>query len=100
MGILNLTQHLATQEQIKAGVVELDAETKAAIKELLTFDEIPSKQEMESRAHDVAEIAAMYDISDDDDSDGVYGNRAMIGGAPFFMSVLEAELKDRFIMPK
>jgi len=46
MKIANLTQHNSTKEQQEAGVVDL-IERQDEIKILLTFDEIPSKKEME-----------------------------------------------------
>jgi len=39
----------ATQEQIEAGVYEPDKETKEKIKELLTFDNLPTKAEIEEK---------------------------------------------------
>ena len=37
---MNLTQHVATPEQVEAGVFEPSAEDKKMIQKLLTFDEI------------------------------------------------------------
>ena len=85
--ILNLTQHKPTEEQIKAGVID-PSEIKSEIQALLTFDEIPSKEEMEERAIRLARI--VY-------SEGI--NKAMIGGAPYFMSTLERVLKENGIQP-
>ena len=84
--ILNLTQHPATPEQQDAGVVE--PADKARVRQLLTFEEIPSKDELAKRAAALAEIAA-----------GEGAETAMIGGAPFFMSSLEAALKKMGIRP-
>ena len=97
--ILNLTQHKATPEQIAQGVVDASPEAQLFIAELLTFDEIPSKEDITARAEDLAEFAAMYDLSQDDNSDGVYPSSAMIGGAPFLMSALEKELTNRGVTP-
>ena len=92
MRILNVTQHRATAEQVAAGVVDIettDGEYFATkIKSLLTFDEIPSREEMELRAEDIACFC----------HDG--GHKAvMIGGAPFFMAYLEKALKAWDIQP-
>ena len=40
--MLNLTQHLATPEQIAAGVIDLNEQKRAVLVSLLTFDGIPS----------------------------------------------------------
>lgn len=79
--ILNLTQHEATPEQIEAGVVEPDANTKGVIRKLLTFDELPTRDVVTARAIVLASIAA---------AQGAEG--AMIGGAPYLMTPLEIAL--------
>lgn len=84
--MINLTQHKATQEQISAGVIE-PAE-KQRIQELLTFNSIPTKQDMIDRASTIALIAL---------KEGAL--KVMIGGAPFFMSTLENELNRFGIRP-
>ena len=84
--ILNLTQHQASLEQKKAGVTE--PASKDAIKALLTFNAIPSPEELHGRADALAEIA---------EGTGVIS--AMIGGAPFFMGYLEDALRARRITP-
>jgi len=85
--IINLTQHKPTQEQIEAGVIEPN-EIKSNIQTLLTFDEIPTKEEIEDRAFRLARIA--YEEGAD---------KALIGGAPYLMSALENELKKLKIQP-
>lgn len=84
--ILNLTQHDATPEQLEAGVVEPDSETKAKIRGLLTFDDLPSKEEIDKRAFILANIADGY-------------ASVMIGGAPYLMGALENALRDNRIVP-
>lgn len=74
MRILNLTQHIATPDQVVAGVIEPD--NKALVAKWLTFDELPSSHELEYRARNLAMLAEGY-------------NAAMIGGAPYFMAPLE-----------
>ena len=91
--ILNLTQHVATPEQIAQGVVEPSPEVKARIQELLTFDEPPDPAEIIRRAEKFAVLA--YEIvTAEYDSETV-----MIGGAPFFISALERELMFRGMDP-
>ena len=86
--MLNLTQHTATADQLKAGVVEPSATDKQAIQSLLTFDSLPSKAERLACAKKLAEIAA---------SQGA--QMAMVGGAPWFMRDLEDALMERGIQP-
>ena len=87
--ILNLTQHNATAEQVKAGVVE--PQEKEVIKRLLTFDELPTKQEIRTRAKKLASYAKWF-------FDSKRG-KALIGGAPFLMSELEFWLRKNKIEP-
>lgn len=87
MKILNLTQHAPTAEQIAAGVY--DAEDRANIIACLTFETLPSREELEACAEELAHIAA--------DIEGA--RYAMIGGAPFFMAHLERALKYRGVTP-
>lgn len=84
--IVNLTQHTATEEQLKAGVVE--PSEKKAVQSALTFDTIPSPGEMNERAEFLARIASASICK-----------KAMIGGAPFFMSTLEKALISAGITP-
>ena len=92
--ILNLTQHVATDEQ-KAQLVVEPRMTKEKIKKLLTFEEIPTKEEIESRATKLAEIAvseaSMY--AGDTDNE-IWITRVMIGGAPYLMGALEKALRE------
>ncbi len=80
--ILNLTQHEATSDQKKAGVREVVS--KARVRQLLTFEELPSKKELRYRARELAWIAEAYNAECD---------RVMIGGAPYLMPFLERALK-------
>lgn len=79
MYVVNLTQHPASQAQIDDGVFEYH--DRAAIIALLTFDEVPSKEEICRRAKALAKIAK---------STG--RGAAMIGGAPYLMGPLEKAL--------
>ncbi len=92
--ILNLTQHNATAEQ-KAQLVVEPRMTKEKIKKLLTFEEIPSKEEIESRANELAEIAvseASHYAGETDNE--VWITRVLLGGAPFFMGALEKAVRE------
>ncbi len=79
MTILNLTQHVATPDQIACGVVE--PVDKKAVQQALTFSSLEEVCLMCERAEELADMAV---------SSGMFS--AMIGGAPFFMPVLERAL--------
>ena len=85
--IMNLTQHIPTPEQKQSGVVNIPERHKE-IKTLLTFEEIPNKNEMEDRAIRLTKIVAEEGYQ-----------KALIGGAPYFMSILEKTLKEHGIQP-
>ena len=94
--ILNLTQHAATAEQVSAGVVDLDASRKAYVSDLLTFVGLPTMAEVLDRAQTLAAFAYVVGEAEAQEGEEVC---AMIGGAPFLMSVLESELKNSGIKP-
>lgn len=90
MTILNLTQHTATAEQIAQGVVDLNrhhGETQQ-LKALLTFESLPSAEEVYDRADAIADLAQSYFV-----------DVAMIGGAPYLMGALERALNKVGIKP-
>lgn len=82
--ILNLTQHPASAEQIKAGVTE--PAKKKQVQSLLTFQTLPKGSEVLRAAEKIAALADGY-------------SSVMIGGAPFLMAPLETALKKRGIEP-
>lgn len=84
--ILNLTQHFCTPDQVKVGVHEPVHKDK--VQSLLNFTSIPTEMGMRSRAEKLAYMAK---------EDGY--SAAMIGGAPYFMAILEDELKKKGIKP-
>jgi hypothetical protein len=86
MKILNLTQHVASKEQIEAGVVE--PQNKKAVQGFLTFVAIPTKEDIGTRAHLLAEVAKEHGHP-----------YAMIGGAPYLMSALEGALRKVGVEP-
>lgn len=88
--ILNLTQHEATPEQVSAGVVTSPAD-EAGIRALLTFKNLPTREEIQYRAISLAAIAANFFKGED--------GAALIGGAPYLMAPLERELHHRGIVP-
>ena len=97
--ILNLTQHVATDEQ-KAQLVVEPRMCKAKIQKLLTFEEIPTKEEIEARAKELAKIAssdASFYAGDTDNE--IWITRVMIGGAPYLMGALERALREYGFTP-
>ena len=86
MRIINLTQHNATQDQKDAGVFDL--ENNAELRKLLTFNELPTKAEIQERASDIADLAAQTGAK-----------FAMIGGAGYLMPSLESALQRAGITP-
>lgn len=88
MQIINLTQHDATKSQRDAGVVDLEGARLSLLKQLLTFDSFPTKEEIVARAEKIAEMAAESGCA-----------AAMIGGAPWILSPLERGLRKKGIKP-
>lgn len=86
MKIVNLTQHMATPEQLAAGVFE--PANKERVKALITFTTAPTSAEIAERAEELAQIAL------DEGAEA-----AMIGGAPYFMAPVERALKAAGIRP-
>jgi hypothetical protein len=69
--------------------------TKEKIKKLLTFEEIPTKEEIESRATKLAEIAVSEASMYAGDTDNkIWITRVMIGGAPYLMGALENAVRE------
>lgn len=120
MTILNLTQHVATAEQLAAGVVDLSEDLRIKLQELLTFEDMPNSCTMQLRADSIARLASNFfkEVTvrlEDSPLDLAYrldltapglhnfNNlgmfRVMIGGAPFFMNTLETELKRYNLRP-
>jgi len=82
--VINLTQHPATQEQILAGVK--DHTNRTHLVRLLTFDHLPSREEIEAAATGLAELTCGFAA-------------AMIGGAPYLMGPLERALRRVGVQP-
>ena len=78
MTILNLTQHLATQQQQAEGVKDMLPQHREQLVKLLTFNELPSEQQLFDRATELVLLASKYACE-----------YVMIGGAPYLMSYLE-----------
>lgn len=104
--MLNLTQHPATPDQIAQGVIDLPEAGRRFLAPMLTFGELPTKEQVQVRAEQIARFAAgaLAEVLGGDpypepyDSQ-VVGLRALIGGAPFLMGPLEKALKKWGIIP-
>jgi len=95
--IINLTQHTSTDEQRSQGVVDLGGDELLSLKDALTFDSLPDRDEIESRAEYIANLAVFNGLGSGDDDP--WPTTAMIGGAPYLMSALESALKAHSIRP-
>lgn len=90
--VLNLTQHHATTEQRAAGVFDLHPQHQDKLRDLLTFDALPTAEDVAVDAEVAADLAA-------DVAAAAGCRRIMIGGAPFMMAPLERALKSRGLIP-
>jgi len=86
--ILNLTQHAATADQIVVGVVDLQGDDFATLKQNLNFVGLPSGDKVRDAAYNIAKLAQGYCLQNGIDA-------VMVGGAPFLMPVLHVELQKR-----
>jgi hypothetical protein len=87
--MLNLTQHKATEDQKASGIQDMSPAMFAVIVKLLTFEEAPTAEEMRLRAKEISSLVKETGTTS-----------VMIGGAPFFMSSLEAALQSVGIQPR
>ena len=78
MSILNLTQHVATSQQQAEGVKDMLPQHREVLVKLLTFDELPTHDEIFNRATELVILASKYACE-----------YVMIGGAPYLMAPLE-----------
>ena len=89
--IINLTQHWITEEQREAGVENLPEDKMEKLKKLLTFDEVPTQDELIRRAEKIGDMLMGVEF---------WGRqtqmKAMIGGFQPFMPVLAQMLMRRF----
>lgn len=85
--IINLTQHEMTEDQLE-GFQQVGISYRDMIKVFLTFDNLPSRKEIEACAYTLARIAV-----------GQKATHAMIGGAPYLMGPLEYALRYYGVQP-
>lgn len=94
IAVINATQHASTAEQVAAGVYR-----DLNVSQWLTFDELPSQLEMEFHADEIGSI--IWEAHSEEMKANFIEPReepcyAMIGGAPWFMPVLERVLRDNY----
>jgi hypothetical protein len=88
MKILNLTQHLSTEEQKAEGVIDLPLNLRVELNKLLTFATLEDALKAHDRAQEI------FDFLDENYNwEGIDG--AMIGGALFLMHSLVLQLYSR-----
>ena len=85
--IINLTHHELTSEQLE-GFEHVGISYRDMIKGFLTFDNLPTREQITDCAYALARIAI-----------GQKATHAMIGGAPYLMSTLETALKYYGVQP-
>jgi len=81
MYILNLTRHKASPAQIDVGVADMTDERRDKLINLVTFDKLPTSNEVATRALRIALLAHHTRTS-----------YAMVGGAPYLMAALVSAL--------
>lgn len=95
--ILNLSLTPTTTDQLTAGVIDLPPEEQAIARQLLTFEQLPSADDLSDRAEDLTELvtfSALFDDPTDSGNDGApLGTTIMIDGPPFFMEPLAQALR-------
>ena len=94
--IMNLTQHPATDVQRVLGVVDMDGDDLIALRRALTFESIPTRDNIVARATRIVYLACANRLVLER---GDQPRAAMIGGAGYLMSALEARLSARGIEP-
>lgn len=95
MRIINLTQHIATPDQKRAGLEDLHEDAHDEIRGWITFSSMPTPTDLKVRAEGCA--AACYEYGRN--HNGAAPKYALIGGAPFFQPYLAQALRDRGIVP-
>jgi hypothetical protein len=79
-----MTQHPATAEQAEDGVFDIIGDSRNELLDLLTFDTMPTEEELRQRAEGLVRLAVCVT--------SVRTMRVMIGGAPYLMGPLERAL--------
>ena len=97
--MINLTQHPSTIEQNRDAImVEPYKYQKQVLKGLLTFDMVPDRNEILSRANQIALFAKNIRFNFCT-GDGIGVDRVLIGGLPALMGPLEQSLRAEGFVP-
>lgn len=91
--VFNFTQHMATPDQLEAGIVNFPEFVRELFVPLLNFDDIPTMAEVSDRA------TALVEILNNEFQDFTGHVKIMIGGAPFLMEPLSVELRSHGFIP-
>ena len=89
--IWNATQHSATPEQKEQGVTDLPEELRTQLADALTFEEIPTSEDLRVRSIQIVGMIMTAGAK--------FGDKVMIGGAPFFMEELSHSLREVNMTP-
>lgn len=89
--IWNATQHIATADQKEQKVVDLPTEIREELCKHLTFEDIPSSEELRMRS--IAVIGLLMTCG------AKHGDMVMLGGAPFFMEELSHTTREAGMTP-
>lgn len=98
MTIINLTQHSATAEQIAAGVVDMNGEEKQELNRLLTFNDRPTREDIQSRCAELVHLAC-HSVAWAPSLQAPNQSTVMIGGAMWLMGPLSQWLHDNGMRP-
>lgn len=89
---INLTTYLASDEQRKLGVIDIDGDVASALTEYLYFQSPPQKGEMLDKANAIADIA--------ENLSSIYGTKnVLINTKAFFLPTLVLALQKRELIP-
>jgi hypothetical protein len=89
--IWNATQHAATADQKAQGVVDLPEEARIGLAKVLTFEDLPTAEQLRIRS--VMVIGSILAAG------AKAGDRVMLGGAPFFMEELSHAARELGLVP-
>lgn len=89
--IWNATQHAATAEQKEQGVVDLPDEARVGLAKVLTFEELPTAEQLRIRS--IMVVGCILGAG------AKPGERVMLGGAPFFMEELSHSCREAGLVP-
>ena len=78
----NMTQHVASADQLKAGVVELNEIYKTTLLEALNFEGVPTSSDVGKA------VQLMAGLMDEQEAYETEEVQFMVGGAPYLMAAL------------